>query len=260
MNANFEFDGKFASDFELMACSFNDIPEAMGGNTLQIDSVKILGTNEFAIPPNGYSEPLTYSFSVCKVRNCEILPMDASEYGRINRWLNRQEPHKFRTSTDSFERIFYMGTFNLSPVFINGYIYGIDLTFTSTFPYGFEDAIENKYTGVTDFEIICFSDEIGDVYPYVEITVNEAGNLTIRNSLDNEIFVFNNVEAGEQLILDNQHKIITTSSEVHTVYDDFNFNFLKLCNTFEERNNVFNSSLNIDITFKYNPIRKVGIC
>jgi hypothetical protein len=257
---NFEFAGEFASDYELMVCTFGDSIEPVGGNNLQLDSVKILGVNEFAIPFNGYSEPLNYSFSVCKSRNCEILPISADEYGRINRWLNRQEPHKFRISTKSFERIFYIGTFNLTPVVINGLIYGINLNFTSIYPYGFEDGIENIYTGVTDFEIVCFSDEIGDVYPDIVIKCNEAGNLIIRNSLDNEIFILNNVEADEEIVMDTKHKIITTNNAVHNIYDDFNFNFIKLCNTYYERNNVFNSTLNIDINVKYNPIRKVGIC
>ena len=259
MNANFEFASEFASDYELSVCTFGDLSEAVGGNELSIEAIKILGTNEFAIPFNGYASALTLTFNVCKIRDCEIIPLSAEEYSKINRWLNRQEPHKFRTSTDSFERIFYIGTFNVAPVFINGLIYGAELTFTSIYPYGFQDEIVNEFSNVTDFDVICFSDEIGDTYPYVIITCNEPGDLTITNSLDNEIFVLNNVVAEEVITIDNKHKIITSSEDTHEIYSNFNFNFLKLCNTYKDRRNVYNSTLDINITFKYNPIRKVGI-
>ena len=99
----------------------------------------------------------------------------------------------------------------------------------------------------------------GEIYPYTIITCNEAGNLTITNSADNELCIINNCIKGEVITIDCQHRMITSDKLAHNIANDFNYNFIKLINTYKNRDNYYSSTLNINITMSYSPVRKVGI-
>ena len=137
-------------------------------------------------------------------------------------------------------------------------IYGIELTFISTYPYGFEDNIKQTCNG-KNFTIYNNSDEVGTLYPTVIITCNEAGDLSIENDMDNEIMVIKNCSAGEVITIDSKYKIIFTNDKSHDIYNDFNWNYLKVCNTYDMRFNNYISSLDITIEINYSPVRKVGM-
>ena len=47
----------------------------------------------------------------------------------------------------------------------------------------------HTFSNVKSFYIYDDSDEVGEIYPYTVITCNEAGNLTITNSADNELCI-----------------------------------------------------------------------
>jgi hypothetical protein len=261
---NFQYENEFASDYQLMVCSFDSVglETETSGSELSTEQIKVVGTDEFVIINNDYSSALTFVFQTCKrSNNCQNPAPEeitAEEFSKINRWVNRKESHKFKIDKSGYEGIYFFGRFNTQAIKINNIIYGVEFTFTSDYPYGFMDEIVQEFTG-KDFMIYDHSDEIGDLYPYCTITCNETGNLTLTNTMDNEIFSLNNCKKGEVISIDNKNSVITSSDLNHKLYDDFNFNYIKVCNTYEERRNFFSSSLDINMEIKYSPIRKVGI-
>lgn len=258
---NFQYDNKYASDYQLMVCSFNSsgLETVTSGSELSNEQIKIVGTDEFTIISNNYTAALSFTFQTCKITNNytpeEITP---EEFSKINRWVNRKESHKFKTDKSGYENIYFIGRFNIQAIKINNIIYGVEFTFTSDYPYGFMDEIVQTFTG-KNFMVYNHSDETGDIYPYTTITCKGSGNLIISNTMDNEIFQLNNCTKGEVITVDNKNRVITSSNPNHQLYDDFNFNYIKLCNTYDERRNIFTSSLNITMEIKYSPVRKVGI-
>ena len=258
---NFQYDNEYASDYQLMVCSFNSsgLETVTSGSELSNEQIKIVGTDEFTIINNNYTAALSFTFQTCKITNNytaeEITP---EEFSKINRWINRKESHKFKIDKSGYENIYFIGRFNIQAIKINDVIYGVEFTFTSDYPYGFMDEIVQTFTG-KNFMVYNHSDETGDIYPHTTITCNESGNLTISNTMDNEIFQLDNCMAGEVITIDNKNRVITSSNPNHQLYNDFNFNYIKLCNTYDERRNVFTSSLNITMEIKYSPVRKVGI-
>ena len=69
-----------------------------------------------------------------------------------------------------------------------------------------------------------------------------------------------NCSSGEILTFDCIHKIITSSGHpTQRLYNDFNYVFPRLMNTFDNSLNVFYVSRKCEITINYNPIRKVGV-
>ena len=104
------------------------------------------------------------------------------------------------------------------------------------------------------------SDEIGYIYPDMTIRCLESGNLKIQNSMeDDRNFYLANVESGEIITLHGEEQIIESNRSSHNIYDDFNFKFPRICNTYENKNNVLTFSIPIECTLTYSPIRKVGI-
>ncbi|WRK55793.1 DUF6558 family protein [Coprobacillaceae bacterium CR2/5/TPMF4] len=97
------------------------------------------------------------------------------------------------------------------------------------------------------------------VYPKkLTITLRQAGDLTITNSLDDRTFGIKNCENNEVITIDCVNRIIQTSSDTHNVYDDFNYNFFRLMQTETDTENEFTFSLPCDVEMTYNEVRKVG--
>lgn len=230
------------------------------GSTLTFNSVKSVGQDVSELYGSTYDEDYSFTIQLCRLDNhCNPLPLMPEEYGAINRWLNRKTFDQFKINKEGYENIRFYGTFNVQAVKINDDIYGIECVFTSNAPYGFAKERTHTFSNVKSFYIYDDSDEVGEIYPYTIITCNEAGNLTITNSADNELCIINNCIKGEVITIDNQHRMITSDKLAHNIANDFNYNFIKLINTYKNRDNYYSSTLNINITMSYSPVRKVGI-
>lgn len=259
---NFLYDTEWASDYQLKVCSFESksgINITEMGSKFSDEHIKITGTDEFKIINNDYSSPLSFVFQTCKFDNdCTLAAITPEEYSKINRWVNRKESHRFKIDKTNYQDIYFLGRFNINAIKINDDIYGIEFTFISDYPYGFLDEITQTYSG-KNFMIYNHSDEIGFLYPKITINCKESGDLRIENSMDNEIFELLNCQKNEIINIDSKYAIINSSKTGIPLYNRFNFNYIKLSNTYLERKNIFTSSLNIDMTISYSPIKKVGI-
>ena len=99
--------------------------------------------------------------------------------------------------------------------------------------------------------------EEGFIYPEMEITVDKDGDLKIHNSIENRETFIANCVAGEIITMD--YPIIRSSISSHNIQNDFNWNFLRVANTFESSRNDLTITLPCSIKIKYSPIVKVGI-
>lgn len=262
MFTDFVYANETLSDYKLMVCSFNSDNGAQtvsSGSNLTFNTSKSVGRNESLFTGTQYTEDYTATFQCCKVDSCDSpLKIEAEEFSQISRWLNRNDGfHEFKTNEQGYENIRYFGSFNVQAIKVGGIIYGLELSFTTNSPYAFADKMKISYSGKS-FALFDTSDEIYEIYPDVIITCNESGNLSIQNSLDDEIFKINNCTAGEVITINGLSRDITASN-AHNVANDFNYNYLKIVNTYADRLNKFTSNLDVVITFEYSPIRKVGI-
>lgn len=258
----FQYDNELSSDYQLVVCYIDSAPGAETVDTISqkaYEQTNVVGTDEFVIVNDNYSSAITFPFQTIKMdNNCSVQPITPEEFSNINRWVNRDESHKFKCDKEGYEGIYFMGRFNIKPIKINDLIYGVDFTFISDYPYGFADEIVQTYSG-TEFMIYNHSDEIGYLSPVIAITCKESGTLRIQNSMDNEIFELTDCTEGEVITIDSKNMLLTSTHIGKPLYNRFNFNYIKLCNTYTERRNNFTSTLDIDMEVKYSPVRKVGI-
>lgn len=264
---DFEFNGEKLSDYKMMLCRFDSVSDEVEiGNVISINTVRTPNSNKYMSVGYSYEEPLSAELSIAK-NPCESDDelISDSELNSLVRWLNRKRFCKFKPIYDdgSFKDVYFYGTFNLKPVKANGGIVGLNLTLITNAPFGFIEPSTHRFTFSdenTEFVIDDISDEIGHLYCYATIKCLEAGDLEISNSLDiDNTVVIKNCVANEIITLYGEQKIIESNKAHKTLYNDFNYNFLRINNTYEESQNVFTSNLSCQITLSYSPIRKVGL-
>lgn len=266
---DFEYNGQRLSDYGLFICSFDGSNDTQDiGNIISINKTRATKSDKYMATGYSYDDAFTIEMQVCKfscVNESDFI-MTATELNNIMRWLNRKNFYKFKPIYDNtdFEDVYYEGTFNISLIKAGKDVVGLNLTLNTNAPYGFIDSVSHSFTfnAVTDkFIISDISDEIGHCYANVTIKCLEAGDLKISNSLDtNNEVIIKNCTVDEKITLYGVEKIIETTRDSHIkLYNDFNYNFFRVVNTYENNENIYTSSLKCEITVDYSPIRKVGI-
>ena len=99
--------------------------------------------------------------------------------------------------------------------------------------------------------------EEGYIYPQMEITIKADGDLTIHNSIENRETYIANCKINEVITFD--YPIIKSSDSSHNIQNDFNWNFFRVANTYENSRNDLVVTLPCSIKIKYSPIVKVGL-
>jgi len=266
---DFEFNGERLSDYMMTIANFDSLSEIKDiANLVTINNIKSSNSNKYISVGYSYDDVLQVDFQVCKdtCKTPKNLNISDIELNRLMRWLNRKSYGKFKPIYDdiSFMNTYFEGTFNVQPIYINGNIVGLSLSFRTNAPYGFIEPLYYNFEFKSledEFTIFDISDEVGHLYCNVTITCLEAGDLIIKNSLDedNDV-VIKNCQTGEVITMQGEQKIIMTSRTSHdTLPNDFNYNFFRINNYYDNTENVYTSSLNCIVEIVYSPIRKVGI-
>jgi hypothetical protein len=112
--------------------------------------------------------------------------------------------------------------------------------------------------------IFDISHEEGYIYPYTEIIIDniedipvEKRHLTIYNALEDRSTYIANCVSGEIITMD--YPMVKSSVASHSIQNDFNWNFFRVANTYENRRNDLTTSLPCTIKIRYSPIIKVGL-
>lgn len=260
---DFEFDGLLLSDMGYVVCDFNgrsSIDAVMGAELEFNTFVQQSGAKERLVSSQ-YKEHLECTFQICKKScNSDIEPLSLEEVRDMYSWLNRKKFYKFKPLTDEYMGVYFEGSFNVGCIEVNGKTYGMELTFISNRPFGLEEPKTININAVSGQKYTIFdtSDDEGYIYPEsVEIELSSGGNLTIKNELENRSTVIKNCIKGEKITM--QYPVIQSSIASHDIQDDFNWNFLRIVNTFRNKQNIFTFSLPCKVKIVYSPIAKVVI-
>ena len=260
---NFEYDNHLLSDFGYTICNFGSegLQTISNGSQITFNTVSISNGMKHELTSTEYENCLESVFQICK-NPCGInnLEMSVDEVRILSRWLNRKGFHKFKILNDEYLDIYFEASFNISKIEIDGRIYGLELELKTNRPFALQEPkkitiknlIENGKHSIKNL-----SEEEGYIYPEVEIIINENGNLSIYNAIENRTTYIANCVAGE--IIKMNYPIIESSINNHEIQNDFNWNFFRIANTFENNLNNITISLPCTIKITYSPIVKVGI-
>ena len=264
--SDFEYDGRLLSGFGYRICSFGEsggleIKETGFPITFTKVSRNRGGTN--SLVGTHYEECVQCTFQICKdpdrYENTEITN---DEYRDLVRWLNRHEFLKFSMLSDADgldrARCYFNASFNISKIYVSDVLYGLELTAETDAPDGYGPRYEREWTVPTGGRInmMDISDETGFTRPDITITCNGSGNLVMSNLTTGSTMKINNCVTGEIINVYGDRQVITTNRPSHKIYNDFNFEFLALGNTYGNTENEITFSLPCTVRIGYAPVIK----
>ena len=185
------------------------------------------------------------------------------EFRDLMRWLNRPEFHRFQIIDDSEkfrEPCYFNASFNIEKIFVADELYGLRLTMETDKPFGYgetQTVTKDIIQSDSKFKIYDISDEIGETYVDVGIVCKSDSDITITNEdIADNTMTISNCKNGELIHIDGSNLIITSSDNKHDICSDFNYEFLKIRNTYNIRLNNIAVNTPCKITVEYIPIIK----
>lgn len=280
---DFIYDGIALSDLGFQICHFDSlgVETISMGSEISFNMVSAQNGIRHYLTSSSYEDCLTANIQICK-NLCDDSNMyiDLETQRDIMRWLNRKSYHAFKLiGDDDYVGINFESSFNVSKIEVCGKVVGFELEMFTNRPF----ATGNPVTINLDIEaddlvdtvtkrdgiilnnvckktIYSKSDEENCIYPDMQITIKEAGDLEIYNALEDRTMKIANCKNGE--IITINYPLIESSlgEERDTkIQNDFNWEFFRIASTFKNRLNEFTISLPCTIKIKYSPIIKVGI-
>jgi hypothetical protein len=261
---DFSYGDKNLSDFGFILCNFGGskgLETVSDGCQITFNTVPVLGGSKHYLVNTEYEECLEDVWQICK-HSCKggIQEITESEHREITKWLNRKRFLKLKVFDESHIDIYYEAVFNVSKIKIDGRLFGFELEVKTNAPFALKEPriiniknlVENGKHSINDI-----SHEEGYIYPHTEITVNANGNLKIHNAIEDRNTYIANCVAGEIITMD--YPVIQSSISSHNIQNDFNWNFFRIANTYENSRNDLTISLPCSIKVEYSPIVKVGL-
>lgn len=260
---DFEFAGHTLSSHGMILCTFGEkgLETVSDGSQVSFNTISTLGGSKHELISTTYEDCLETTLQICKTPcGNNVMELSDAEYRQLKRWLSRKRFLKFKILSESYIDLYFEVAFNISRIEIDGKLYGLELEVKTNRPYALkEPSIIHINNDIVDgkHSINDISQEEGYIYPYTEITMNQDGNLKIHNAIENRDTYIANCVAGEVIIMD--YPVIQSSISSHNIQNDFNWNFFRVANTFENSRNNLTISLPCSIKVKYSPIVKVGL-
>lgn len=261
---DFEYDNKNLSDFNMVICQFGGskgLDTINNGSEIAFNMVSTLNGKKHELVSTVYESCLETTIQICK-NSCtsDVAEISSTEFRELTRWLNRHKFLKFKILDEDHIDIYYEAAINISRIEIDGKLYGLELNILTNRPFALKEPktiIIKNLSQNGKHSINDTSYEEGYIYPSVEITVCADGNLNIYNKLEDRNTFIANCKKNEVITMD--YPIIQSSISSHNIQNDFNWNFFRIANTYDNSRNDLTISLPCTIKVKYSPIVKVGL-
>lgn len=261
---DFEYDGINLSDRGFILCNFGDakgLETLTDGCQITFNTVSVLGGSKHNLISTEYEDCLEIPLQICK-HSCNggIQEITETEHRELTKWLNRKKFLKFKILDESHIDLYYKAIINIDKIEIDGKLFGFELAVKTNAPFSFKEPriiniknlVENGKHSVNDT-----SHEEGYIYPKTEIVISVDGNLNIYNAIEDRNTYIANCKKDEVITMD--YPVIQSSNSSHNIQNDFNWNFFRVANTFENSRNDLTISLPCSIKIEYSPIVKVGL-
>ena len=262
------YDGRALSDFGFIICSFegsSGAAKADTGSEITFTTSPINDGKRVITGGTKYGKCLSTTFQICKdpeaFRESEM-EIGSEEFRALSRWLNRRQFLWFKASDwcePEKARPWVRASFTLSRIDVGGTTVGIELSMKTDSPFCYGDEIVKEFTFAAAGDSIHFkdeNDEIGETIPALVVTCGESGDLVLEDDVTGCACTVENCTGGEILTFSGDTKIIETSSVTHDIANDFNYDFFRFGNTYDNRDNYITASIPCTVEMRYRPIYK----
>ena len=266
---DFQYGEHNLQDFGMILCRFDSggLDTVSDGSEITFNTISIQNGAKSELVSTVYENNLVTTLQICK-HSCtgDIQEITAIEHRELTRWLSRKKFLKLKILDEDHIDLYYEAIINVSKIELDGKLYGLELHVQTNRPFALKEPrlikINNtKYDGKHSINDTSY--EEGYIYPKVEIVIgdidDEKKTLTIYNEIENRKTIIRNCISNE--IITMNYPVIESNNETHnkTLQNDFNWNFFRVANTFENSRNDLTISLPCSIKIEYSPIVKVGL-
>ena len=265
---DFEYDNLSLSSFGYTLCNFGSkgLQTISNGSMITFNTVSTLNGAKHELTSVEYENCLETVLQICK-NPCgtDDFEMTIDELRILSRWLNRKGFYKLKFLDEEYIDLYYEASIvSIGRIELNGKLCGLELNIVTNSPFprkepriiNINNTVVNGKHSINDT-----SHEEGYIYPYTEITIGDIGDgektLVITNAIENRKTVIENCVSNEVITMD--YPVITSTLQSHNIQNDFNWNFFRVANTYENSRNDLTISLPCSIKIKYSPIVKVGL-
>lgn len=261
---DFMYDNKNLSSFGFVICKFggsSGVETVSNGSEIIFNTVSTLNGKKHELVSSKFEDCLETSIQICKSScSTDIQEISSVEFRELTRWLNRHKFLNLKILDGSHIDIYYEAAINISRIEIDGKLYGLELSIRTNAPFALKEpktiiiknTLHNGKHSINDT-----SYEEGYIYPHTEIIINQDGNLNIYNALEDRNTCIVNCTSGEVITMN--YPVIQSSLSSHNLQNDFNWNFFRVANTYENSRNDLTISIPCTMKIKYSPIVKVGL-
>lgn len=259
---DFEYDGEYLKDWGYIICngdSSGELETINSDSQLTFDTISQFHGKKFELTTSHYDNHIEITFQICKF-TCDkgITPMTVYETRELKRWLNRPEFHRFKLIQPNWADIYMEGSFNINNIEFIDQVYFLELTFISNRPFALHEPVKYEFQTSNQNQTFSFydmSDEIGYIYPDIEITCLFDGDLEIYNSNEKRKTIIKNCLQNE-VISFSKNLLLSSSILSHKIQNDFNYIFLRISNSYGNRKNTLTFSKPVKVKIKYSPYVK----
>lgn len=262
---DFEYAGRKLSSFGFVICNFGDkgLDTVSNGSQITFNTVSTLGGTKHQLTSVTYEDCLETTIQICRNPcNGDAMEIDPTTFRELTKWLCRRKFLKFKLLDDGSIDLYHEAIINVSRVEIDGKIVGLELEVITNRPFALKEKrtiiIKNTESNGT-YSFNDTSYEEGYIYPRMEIRIMslDGGDLNIYNAIEDRNTYIGNCSFGEVITLD--YPIIQSSDSSHNIQNDFNWNFFRIANTYDNSRNDLIISIPCIIKIEYSPIVKVGL-
>lgn len=265
MEYDFIYDNIPLSGFGLTLCRFesSSMETVSAGSQISFELGTVPGREKRNLIDRSYQETLTAVFQAAKIENGIAGELSAAELSALMRWLNRRDRFcRFKLIREGYEQLYTYASFNVGKIEVSGKVVGLELSMSTLYPYLLEEQppliCEISAEGLT-LTLTDNSDEIGHIYPYLEICCRSEGDFSLSNSREERTTRIQGCRAGEIITLDGENLIVRSSDPQHRIPDDFNYVFPRIVNSFTNRENRLTAAgIDCTMTIRWSQIRKAG--
>ena len=263
---DFKYDNNSLSDFGFIVCEIDGEPNTNSrGAEVKFSLAPIQYGRRMVKTGSKYESTLNASFKICKdpeLFSERDMVITADEFRTLERWLNRREFLWFCSydyDEPQVKKAWFHASFTLSKYEVNGQPLAIALNMQTDSPFGYGDEIKETFhfaDGNNTQIVVDQNDEIGIFYPDLTIVCGADGDLSVTNETLGRELKIEHCTNGEVITQYGEGMVLSTSLETHDIANDFNYEWLALVNTFDERENVIKATQPCEITVRYRPIWK----
>lgn len=260
---DFMYGDKYLSDFNFIICNFGSkgLDTVSNGSQITFNTIPTFGGSKHELTSATYEDCLETTIQICKSPcHGDIMEISSAEFREMTKWLSRKKFLKFKIIDEDYIDLYFEAAFNISRIEIDDKLYGLELEVKTNRPFALKEPrvihIKNLVQDGT-YSLNDISHEEGYIYPHTEVTVGEDGDLNIYNAIEDRNTYIANCVAGEIITMD--YPVIQSSVSSHNIQNDFNWNFFRVANTFENSRNDLTISIPCTIRVEYSPIVKVGL-